>query len=315
MTERFWDDIDPSLLQELSQTERAIENYANQALEFSTINVSIQDCQHPLMSLPKDVIEIFKDMTHPANTISGVDLQLKYDPELSRFTTTNATLKFDNNYAINFYKVKSKLFKDDTPAYIANFLDPHGKIAKQIGETKIISTQDFEEVLEEVGLGIPNAPQEASWNEIKAILQFSGRWSASTSHSTPIDLMRSLRVNDVIEGSSINVAENSLHSDDGVQRRQITFSVDEAKEIARPPSQSWTIVASAKSRDETPCIQRMMIIPLSFETPTLDIPEFGMRVVIDGPDERFEDTQNAKHLPITETYLQAAREILKLAMQ
>lgn len=315
MTERSHKGFNPELNRELVLTEAAIKEYADKTLEFGVIDVTVQDCRYPLMQLPPEITEACQNLRRPPHNISGVDLRMKYDRDHLRFTPTDARLRFDNNYTLDYRRIKSRLTNRTIPAYIASLLDPTGKAAVTLSETQLLTVEDFEDVLQEVGLEMPHSPQEASWDGIRSILGFSGRWTVSVSHVAPIDLIRTLRVDDTTEGRNRKNNRNRETGDTGLQRRKITVSIDEADEIAQPPSKSWKIIATSQNRADTPCIDGITLVPLEYIAPVMDIPELDMKIVIDGFDKRQEVTEKEQRFPVSDVLLQAARSVIQSAMQ
>lgn len=314
MTERSHKGFNPELNKELALTEAAIKEYADKALEFGMIDVTVQDCRYPLMQLPPEITEACQNLRRPPLSISGIDLGMKYDRDYLRFAPTAARLRFDNNYTLDYRRVNSRLKNRTVPAYIASLLDPTGKAAVTLSETRLLTIEDFEDVLQEVGLEMPHSPQEASWDGIRSILGFSRRWTASVSHVAPIDLISTLRVNDTTEGRNRKHKLSRETGDAGLQRRQITISIDEADESAHPASRSWKIIATSQNRTDTPCIDSLTLVPLEYVTPVMDIPELDMKIVIDGVNKRQEVTEKEQQFPVSDVFLQAARSAIQSAM-
>lgn len=315
MIERLSNGFNPDLYHELRLTESAIKEYADHALEYGVIDVVVQDCRYPLMQLPLEISEACKGLKRPPKIISGVDLKMKYNRDELRFATTDARLRFDNHYSLNFHRVISRLTNRTVPAYIASLLDPTGKEASGLSETQLLTVDHFEDVLQEVGLEMPHSPREASWDGIRSILGFSGRWNAAVSLSTTIDPISTLIVKDTTEGRNRKNQRGRETGDAGLQRRQITISIDEADDIAQPPTKSWKINATSQNRGETPTIESISLVPLEFVPPMMDIPEFDMQIVVDGFDKRQEVTQEEKRFPISDVLLKAARDAIKMAMR
>ena len=321
MSEQFFEDFAPNysaeVLRELITTEQAVADYAAIALRESTVSVTINDCRHPFMHLPQTLKSAMDFLPKQPQSITCVDLQLNYSPEMRQFTTLFAGLKFDNKYSLIFHQLKSRLPNQEGELFYGAVLNPAGGIVKRTAETQLIPAEAVAEILDVVGVGVPKAPQEASWEEIKAILQFAGLWTATTAHSTPLDLVRTLKVTDRVEGSSLDTSTATLDSNDGIRSREIVLSIDHAKDIMEPASVCWKLTASKiiqseDRRNELPRIKTLERIPLEFRLPVFE--DYGTEILGELPYVRHEQTDQAESLGLHPQYLQAVREAIAEAL-
>ncbi len=254
MHERLFADIDPVLINEMALTERDIKDYAAIALQESIVKVAIDDCNHPLLTLPREVAQSVANLTTRPKSIKGVDLELNYDRQEEHFTTEYAKLRLDNNYSIMFQKIKGHLPGQNGTLFFGALLNPNGMTAIRADMTQPIPGSNVEELLEAVGIGLPKEKQTASWDSIKAILGFANTWSATTTHTTPIDLVRTARITDHVEGSSSYTNVNATGNIEGLRQRELKFAVDESEDMGMPPNVAWQIKAFAENNIEPPCI-------------------------------------------------------------
>lgn len=309
--ERLFPDIDPAIISELTATEQVMQAYAEKALQNSVVSVSIENCKHPLMQLPKLLAESMDELPTPPTAITGVSLGINYDRQAFRFTTLFAGLHLDNNYSLIFRRLQSRLPGQSGQLYFGALLNPAGGVEKKTDQTHLMPEEHVSNILTSVGIGVPTSPREASWDEIRAMLQFAGRWTARTTRSTPLDLVRTLAVEDRVEGSSMDSGTSTLDGGDGTRSRRITVCFDEAKQASGVASTSWKLVAESRNQHETPCIVQLSRVPLEFRLPEI---EDGIELLGELPSVRHELTDQAQDLPLSPVYLRAAQDAIAAAM-
>lgn len=310
MTERFFEDINPIDIRERMETERSMAEYADSALANSVVSVNVENCKHPLIHLPKNVAESLADLPDKPNQVSGVDLQMTYDPVAQRFTTVNARLRLDTNYSLIFQRIQAKYFEQPDPLYNHVVTNPVNVLVRKSSSELPMRESEVNAILNAIGIDVPTSPQEASWDEIKAILQFAGLWSATTSNTAPINPATSVTISDHVEGSSMDSSTTTLAGDDGIRLREIVFSMDEAAGATEPPDTTWKLIARSNNRHETPCLVNMVRTPLEFRLPMIDD---GIELLGAEPYVRHELTEQSVEVPLDNAFLQAARSAIAAA--
>lgn len=307
MTERYFEDINPEHLPEQLATERAMAEYADAALANSVVSVEVHDCKHPFLNLPKNIANSLADLPKPPKQISGVDLRLSYDPAAQMFITKDARLRFDTDYSLIFHRIQAPQWNKIglQPLYLHAIMSPVDTLVRKSAEAETMTEKEVAQILKAIDIGVPESPQEASWNEIKAILQFAGLWTAQTMNTVPLDPSRTVTITDCVEGSSMDSSTTTLDSDDGFRERTVTFSIDEAARPTEPPTSTWKLIAKSNNRIETPCIQRLERTPLEYRMPVFE--DYGIEVVLDVPYIRHELSDQSVEVPLDNTYLLAAR--------
>lgn len=313
MTERFFEDIDPGTLFEKTQTERAMAEYAEAALQNSVVSVEVIDCQHSDLRLPQELAQTFEDLPKKPKSIEAVDLKLKYNPAASMFETLDARLRFDTKYALIFHRISSRLPGVEAPLYYGAVTNPLGKIVRKSDTSIPFEESEVSAILNSVGMDVPESPQPANWNEISTILHFAGLWTAQTVNTALIDPVRTVSITDRVEGSGLDndrgrTRRRSVElqtTDEGIRKRTLTFAVDEASRATEPAEQTWKLIASSNSRYETPCINSLELTPLEFKDTMFE--DYGFEVVLEEPFIRHELTDQTVRLPLDNLHLKAAR--------
>jgi len=317
----MFEDIDPTTLFEKTQTERAMAEYAEAALQNSVVSIEVTDCQHSNLRLPKDLAKTFGDLPKKPRSIESVDLKLKYNPAASMFETLDARLRFDTKYALIFHRISSRLLGVEEPIYYGAVTNPLGKIVRKSDETIPFKESEVSSILESVGINVPESPQPANWNEISTILHFAGLWTAQTVNTALIDPIRNVSVTDCVEGSGLDNDRGQKRrrnvdlqtTDEGFRRRTLTFAIDEASRATEPAEQTWKLIASSKSRYETPCINSLELTPLEFRLPVFE--DYGIEILGEKPYVRHELTDQTVTLPLDNMRLKAARYAIAEATQ
>ncbi|MBC7546598.1 hypothetical protein H7171_02515 [Candidatus Saccharibacteria bacterium] len=295
----------------MRKTEKAIANFANEALEKSSIDVRITQCGYPFLMLTTEVKNFYDTLDQEPTDIISVDLKLRYDKASSLYKILIAELFFDNSNSLVFaYEPSDYMSKYYPDQYLCLHKDQptnegHADDTPELHPASLVA-----EILEGIGLSLPKEKQEATWKDISSMLQFAKKWTAKTERDLTVNDTNKIHITDFYEGSEDNIVTIlSSPNDDGLSFRAISFCVDSSYNPTTLPHTTMVINTSSNSRSETPCIKGIWNKQIEFVVPRHDQ---GQEILGALPTRRTEVEATRQLLDLDQRYLVAARETIAL---
>jgi hypothetical protein len=266
----------------LQQTDTQAIQYAGECLALATVDVSIQDCDYSFNDLPAELQEPFTEIGHPTKRVSRLDMQVAYNRAEQFFTPKEVMLHLDNGLRMAFSRIHNLTESEADERsrrwglFYPQILTATGRSLVKQEKTHPVTSGLLSEMLQEIGVFLPAAPQRADWAAIQNMFYFSDRWSATARHNTQLDLATSLYIEERSDGRGIitdetssdatsESAEITLEEATSMPRVvELTVALDTARKDAELPTRSVKYLLRSDD-DKDPRFAGVQSVPLHYE--------------------------------------------------
>jgi hypothetical protein len=299
------------LYHSIGQAERSALKFAQEQLMFATVSVNIKDCDYPFNDLPVELQRPLHTIGRPAKKVTSMDMQLGYDRGDMMFVPNEVGLKLDSSYTFLFSRIKeiaSKVPGVNTlqGVFYPQVITPQGQPLFKPSNTGLMPGKLLGELLEELGVGIPAAPQRAEWSAIYSTLQFSNRWSAVAASQVQVDSRTALHVEERSDGRGYT-GDDEIDDDatDEVLPHisEVVVAHERSKRAGAVATKALKFMMTSDEPSEAPRFSNMLRVPVYYEPVFL------------GGDQniRYEDAQKAEIVIPTLEIMKTINDALELA--
>lgn len=258
----------------LLEVNKEAADYANESLALATVDVSVEQCDYPFNDLPPELRGPFAEIGYPTKNISRLDMQLNYDRAEQFFSPREVMLFLDNGLRMSFSRIHNLagLDVDERTKHWGLFypqiLTQAGRSLVKPEKTTPVTAELLDEMLQEIGVTVPTAPQRAEWDAIRDMLHFSDRWTAVARHNIQLDLVTNLFIEERTDGRGIN-AESAIQEnmpvDTMARVMEITVALDTASKPAEKPVRSIKYLLRTDEEDVPLQFAGVESVPLTYE--------------------------------------------------